>query len=155
SVPYLTYAQNNATNKAVSSEVTDPSGQALESVNILDDKIPIPFGEIKKRETVGASYSLDAKEIFKYDNVRTLSGLLNGRVPGMLGSNNIRGLGAPLYLIDGLPRDIADINVEEIDKITVLKDANASILYGMQARNGIVQISTKRGEALKQKLNVI
>ena len=119
------------------------------------DKVPIPFGEIKKRETVGASYSLDAREIFQYDNVRTLSGLLNGRVPGMLGGNNMRGIGAPLYLIDGLPRDIADINIEEIDKVTVLKDANASVLYGMQARNGIVQITTKKGEAFKRKLNVI
>lgn len=119
------------------------------------DRISIAFGEIKKGETVGASYSIDPTEFFSYDNMRNLSGSLNGRVPGMLGGSNIRGIGAPLFLVDGLPRDISDINVEEIDKITILKDASSSILYGTQAANGIVQITTKTGEAYKQKLNVI
>lgn len=119
------------------------------------DKVPVLFGEIKRRETVGASYTLDPSEFFKYDNVRNVSGGMNGRIPGMMGANNIRGIGSPLFLIDGLPRDISDINIEEVDKITVLKDANAAALYGALAANGIVQITTKRGEAYKQKLNII
>lgn len=135
-----------------------PDKIALTSVPFLmaeADKVPILFGEIKRRETVGASYTIDPSEFFKYDNVRSLSGAINGRIPGMLGSNNIRGIGSPLFLIDGLPRDISDINIEEIDRITVLKDANSSILYGTQAANGVVQITTKRGQPYRQKLNVI
>ncbi len=118
------------------------------------DRIPVLFGEVKKGETVGASYTLNPSEFFEYDNVRNISGGINGRVPGMLGANNIRGIGAPLFLIDGLPRDISDINIEEVDQITVLKDANSTALYGALAANGIVQITTKRGGADKN-LNVI
>lgn len=119
------------------------------------DSVPILFGEVKRRETVGASYTLDPAEFFKYDNVRSVSGAINGRVPGMLGAGNIRGVGNPLFLVDGLPRDISDINIEEVDKITVLKDANATVLYGALAANGVVQITTKRGEMGSKKLNVI
>lgn len=119
------------------------------------DKVPVAFGEIKKRETVGASYTIDPSEFFKYDNVRNLSAGLYGRMPGLLSTSNMRGIGSPLLLVDGLPRDISNINIEEIDKITVLKDANSSILYGTQAANGVVQITTKMGEAYKQKFSVI
>lgn len=135
-----------------------PEKIVMEAVPFLKDEsdlIPILFGEIKKRETVGASYTLDLSEIFKYDNVRSVSGAINGRVPGMLGGGNIRGIGTPTFLIDGLPRDIADINIEEVDKITVLKDANSAILYGSLAANGLVQITTKKGQAYRQKLNII
>ncbi len=213
SAPCMVFAQGKGGNIVVSSMVTDESGNALEGVDILNekgtvisttdqngnfsvqakknsilhirhkgfksievsvqsapdklvlmslpflmdesDKVPILFGEVKRRETVGASYTLDPSEFFKYDNVRSVSGGMNGRVPGMLGANNIRGIGNALFLIDGLPRDISDINIEEVDKITVLKDANAAALYGGMAANGIVQITTKRGQAYRQKLNVI
>lgn len=137
---------------------TVPVKIVLTAVSFLmdeSDRVPVLFGEVKRRETVGAAYTLDPAEFFKYDNVRSVSGGMNGRVPGMLGANNIRGIGSPLFLIDGLPRDISDINIEDVDKITVLKDANAAALYGTLAANGVVQITTKRGEAFKQKLNVI
>lgn len=120
-----------------------------------EDRVPVLFGEIKKRETVGASYTLNPSEFFKYDNVQSLSTGMNGRMLGMLGNSNLRGIGNPLFLIDGLPRNIADINIEEIDRITVLKDVNSSILYGTQAADGVVQITTKRGQPYRQKLDII
>ncbi|MEL7585882.1 MAG: SusC/RagA family TonB-linked outer membrane protein [Prolixibacteraceae bacterium] len=135
-----------------------PSTIVLTSVPFLmdeSDKIPILFAEIKKKETVGASYTLNISEFWEYDNVQGLSSNLNGRIPGLLGTSNIRGIGSPLFLVDGLPTDISNINTEEIDRITVLKDANSSILYGTQATNGVVQVTTKRGVANRQKLNVI
>ncbi len=135
-----------------------PSTIVLTAVPFLmdeGDKVPILFGEIKKRETVGASYTLNLSEFSEYDNTQNLSVSMNGRVPGLLGTSNIRGIGTPLFLVDGLPADIGNINVEEIDRVTVLKDANSAILYGTQATNGVVLVTTKRGVANRQKLNVI
>lgn len=120
-----------------------------------EDNVPILFDEIKKRATVGASYTLNPSEFWEYDNVQGLSGSVNGRMPGLLGSGNIRGIGTPLFLIDGLPGDISNINIEEIDRITVLKDANSAILYGTKAADGVVLITTKRGLPNKRTLNVI
>lgn len=119
------------------------------------DKVPILFDEIKKRRTVGASSSLNPSEFWEYDNIQGLPGSLNGRLPGLLGSSNIRGISNPLFLIDGLPGDINNINVEEVDRVTVLKDANSAILYGTRAVDGVVLISTKRGLPNKRTLNVI
>lgn len=59
---------------------------------------------------------------------------------------------APLVLVDGFPRDIADIVISEIESISVLKDATSAALYGVRGANGIVMITTKRGQ--KQRLKV-
>lgn len=118
------------------------------------DDVNIAFGKVKKGNLVNAVGVINPSEILKYDDIQTVSQALDGRVPGMLGSSNIRGIGNALFIVDGLPRNIANINLAEIEQISVLKDINSSILYGNDAVNGVVLITTKRGQAFKKQINV-
>ena len=87
--------------------------------------------------------------------INMLSGKMSGvRViqtsgePGSFSSSiNIRGFAAPLVIIDGVPRDNMErLDANEIESISILKDASASI-YGMRASNGVILITTKKGQA--------
>ena len=83
------------------------------------------------------------------------SGLLvkqgTGRSEENQSSLKLRGF-EPLILVDGLPRDLDDLTGLEIDKITVLKDAASAALYGAKGANGVIMITTKRGEATPLKV---
>lgn len=124
------------------------------------DVVNIAFGKVKRGNVVNAVSVINPDELRKYDNVQDITGALSGRVPGLLYGSNVRGLGVGLpvsnamYIVDGLPRDIKDINLSEVEQITVLKDINSSVLYGNGAVNGVIQIKTKRGEAFKKRVNV-
>lgn len=125
------------------------------------DRIEMPFGKPLEGDVTGAHATLSAREIAEYDHMTWGSGVLAGRTMGIQGSGNIRGIGTgidvasitgtgtmtgnALYIVDGLPRDIQSLRLSEIESITVLKDVNASILYGSAALNGVVLITTKRG----------
>lgn len=117
--------------------------------------IKIPFSSIKQGEVVNGLSSIRGERRLENDNVSNVMDLIRANVPGLLGSTNIRGIGEALIVIDGIPRDISSLNVQEIDQISILKDVNASVLYGTQAKNGIIFITTKRGESFKRKINVI
>ncbi len=138
-----------------------PSALASQGVTLIkapflmDDAsmVNIPFAKIKKGEVANSISVLNPKEIVEYDNTQSIYDFLRGRVPGMLGNTNIRGIGNAVFIIDGVPRDPTYINLEEVEQITVLKDVNAAMLYGSQARNGVIMITTKRGEAFKRRLN--
>ncbi|MCL4484395.1 MAG: SusC/RagA family TonB-linked outer membrane protein [Bacteroidetes bacterium] len=118
------------------------------------DAINVAFGKAKRGDLVNAVSVLEPTDILKYDNIQSVTGALSGRVPGLLGGSNIRGIGNALFIVDGLPRDINTINLAEVDQITVLKDINSSILYGNASVNGVVLITTKRGQAYKKQVNV-
>ena len=118
------------------------------------DFVNVPFGKVMRGDMVGAVSILEPDEIREYDNTEMVTSALAGRVTGMLGSNNIRGIGSPLFIVDGLPRDASTISMAEVDQITVLKDVNSAILYGSRAANGVVLITTKRGEAFKKTVKV-
>jgi TonB-linked SusC/RagA family outer membrane protein len=66
----------------------------------------------------------------------------------------MRGLGNALFVVDGLPRDPSILNLSEIEQVSVLKDGHAAMLWGSAAKNGVIQITTKRGKALKRKVGV-
>ena len=119
-----------------------------------DDVINIPFTKIKRGEVVNGTSAVSTQDILQYDNFQTVTDLIQSRVAGLLGSSNIRGIGDALIVVDGIPRDPSMLNIEEIDQITVLKDVNASVLYGTQAKNGIIYITTKRGKAQKREINI-
>ena len=117
------------------------------------DNIDIPFGKMNKRRTTGGINTLIPSDILLYDYKRSIGGILNGRIPGLFGSSNIRGIGSPLYVIDGIARPSAsNISVNEIKQISVLKDLSTAMLYGSQANNGVIYITTKRGSPLKKGL---
>ncbi len=117
------------------------------------EEVFIPFGKTTRREVSGAVSTINPRNYVKYDNTQYVYDAIQGRVPGVMGNSNIRGIGNALIVVDGVRRDPSDINLEEVEQVTVLKDAGAAMLYGTYARNGVVLITTKRGEAFKRKLN--
>jgi TonB-linked SusC/RagA family outer membrane protein len=118
------------------------------------EQVSIPFGTLKNRQLTGAATDLKPEEILRYDSQDDYSGAIGGRVPGMFPSYSLRGKGNPLIVVDGIPRTTYDINLQQIDQITVLKDLSSALIYGSQARNGVIMITTKRGELLKRKLRL-
>jgi TonB-linked SusC/RagA family outer membrane protein len=117
------------------------------------DRVELPFGSYKKGQIPGAVTKINPAEMLVYDQGLDFSSAILGRVPGFFGSVDNRGLGAPLIVVDGVPRTGTDYNLQMIDQISVQKDLLTSMLYGGQARNGIINITTKRGEPLKKALN--
>jgi TonB-linked SusC/RagA family outer membrane protein len=132
-----------------------------------DAKVNLAFRSAFKGDVNGMVSSVKADDVISNDYSIYMDNILNGRTLGMLGSNNIRGLGIginvaditgsglnsgnALFIVDGLPRDIESLRLSEIESVSVLKDANSAVLYGSAAVNGVILITTKRGEAFKNK----
>jgi len=119
-----------------------------------NDLVHAAYRKMSKGELTGAISVLKPSDLVPYDNMTGVSEAINGRMPGMLGSGNVRGIGSPVYIIDGLPRDLGYLDVTEVENITILRDVNSAILYGAQAQNGVVLITTKRGTAFKKQIKV-
>ena len=136
----------------------------------LADVVVIGYGQQKKESLVASVNSITADELSM--PTRSLSNNIAGQIAGVLavqrtgepGKDNsefwIRGISSfaggtsPLVLVDGIPRDMNDITVDEIETFTVLKDASATAVYGAEGANGVVLITTKRGKAQKPTLDV-
>lgn len=116
-------------------------------VSSSEEAVYLPFTKSVSWKVTGAVTAINPTEILKYDNVTDVDGLLSGRVPGLTGGINLRGMGNALVIIDGIPRSIASVRAEEIEQITVLKDISAAVLYGVKARNGVILITTRKGKA--------
>lgn len=127
-----------------------------DSISLEDNegRIHAAFHRIKKEDIANAVFILDVKDVWEYDYILTLPELLEGRVPGFLDGNNLRGWGAPVYIVDGALADVSFLSVSEIEQIVVLKDVNSAVLFGNSANNGIVLVTTKRGAPHKTKINL-
>ncbi|WP_316817627.1 TonB-dependent receptor [Pedobacter nyackensis] len=142
----------------------------VSDVGSLNEVVVTALGNSQKKiSVVGAIASITTKEL-KQSPVANLTNALAGRLPGLIttqtsnapgdGANlYIRGLAtlgsstAPLFVVDGLPRstnDFAQLDPNEIESLTILKDANSTSLYGIQGANGVVVVTTRRGK-LNQK----
>ena len=119
------------------------------------DKVKMGFKTQSRREMVGAASIINPADRLTYDNTQWVRDYIQGILPGVRGSSNIRGLGGSLFVIDGVIGRTPDIlNMDEVDQITVLKDANAVALYGAQAKNGVIIINTKRGKTNQNRAKV-
>ena len=118
------------------------------------DVVNMPFQTIRRRNIPGAVTVLDPEEILKYDANQDIYDAINGRVPGMFGNQNVYGMGPALIVVDGIPRPVSSLNLQEIDQITVLKDPSSRLLYGAKADLPVILVTTKRGEAYKKELNL-
>jgi TonB-linked SusC/RagA family outer membrane protein len=126
--------------------------------------VEIPFGQMEKRRIVGAVSELDPEKLLQYDNSQDILGAISGRVAGVYGSRNIRGLGTAIVVIDGIPRSdpdnssrlnmVDDLDLLDVKSITVLRDATSEMLYGAKAGQGVILITTKRGTPYKRQLKV-
>lgn len=141
--------------------VSDLSNQIVlvKSLFLASSKDEVKMGIKTKtqREMVGAASIINPADRLTYDNTQWVRDYIQGLLPGVRGSSNIRGLGGALFVIDGVIGRTPDIlNMDEVDQITILKDANAVVLYGAQAKNGVIIINTKRGKTNQKsaKINV-
>jgi TonB-linked SusC/RagA family outer membrane protein len=126
----------------------------------LNDVVVIGYGTQKKTSITGAVSSISSKEIVTTKN-GDITNMLAGKLPGLrIAQRNgepgsyaaqfdIRGLGNPLVVVDGVPRNNFNrIDPNEVESISILKDASAAV-YGVRAANGVVLITTKKGKAGK------
>ena len=118
------------------------------------DVVSTAFKNVKKGLLVGNVSQIDAAEVLKHDNFSRFQDFLTSYGAGIRDGANLLGLGDALVLVDGLPRDAASLQPEEIESITLLKDVNSAVLYGSQAKNGIIYVKTKRGIANKRVANI-
>ncbi len=129
-----------------------------------EDEVVMPFTVMEKRKIVSPVYSLKTANIAKTDAKLGITEALRGRVPGLYGTNSIRGLSNPLIIVDGFTLASSSrgsdfnmldfMDLEEIAEITVLKDASSRMLYGSEANNGAVIITSKRGESHKSTIGL-
>ena len=128
-----------------------------------NDLVNMPFDKLTKRQVPGTVGTINVPDILEQSQDNSVSELIKGRVPGLLSSINIRGMGEPLIVINGIPTDNVypnwsnlrndEIFAQEIEDITVLKDLSSALLYGSRAKNGVILITTKRGTANKKVLD--
>lgn len=126
--------------------------------------VNVPYGTIKKTAFTGSEATITASSLNKQP-VSNITKALDGLVAGVTTTNGggapgsgsallIRGVGSvnatssPLYVLDQVPYDgsITSLNPNDIESITILKDASAAALYGSRAANGVVMITTKKGQ---------
>lgn len=139
-----------------------------ENSGVLDEVVVVGYGVQKKKLVTGATSQVKGDEIAKMNTTSPLQAM-QGQMPGVNISSesgapgagmkvNIRGLGTvgnsgPLYLIDGIKGDIANVNPSDIESIDVLKDAASAAIYGAQAANGVVLVTTKSGKEGRAKVS--
>lgn len=127
----------------------------------LNEVVIVGFGKQKKISVTGAVTSISTREISKV-STPALSNAIAGKLPGIITRQSsgepgydaaqvvIRGLAtfgdnAPLILVDGVERNMNQINAQEVESFTILKDASATAVYGVRGANGVILINTRRG----------
>lgn len=140
--------------------------------NVLDDVIAVAYGTAKKSEYTGSAGVVKADQL-ENALVADVTSALSGKVagvqtfssngqPGSAPAVRIRGTGSinagstPLYVVDGVPYtgDITNISTSDVEAMTVLKDAASTALYGARGANGVILITTKRGQEGKARVTV-
>ncbi|WP_055096959.1 SusC/RagA family TonB-linked outer membrane protein [Gabonia massiliensis] len=137
----------------------------------IDEVVVVGYGTQKKVNLTGAVSAVKFDEQLSSRSLPNVSMALQGKVPGLAISQNsgvagdkgmtmlIRGMGTvndanPLIVVDGMPDvDINRLNMDDIESVSVLKDAASSAVYGSRAANGVILITTKSGKGSKSKIN--
>lgn len=150
----------------VKKEVGNSSSISLvmtEDVQSLDEVVVVGMGTQRKASVIGSIASVRMADL-KVPS-RSLENALVGRMAGIIGVQRsgepgqdassfwIRGISTfganqdPLVLVDGVERSMTNISPEEIESVSILKDASATAVYGVRAANGVVLVTTRKGEA--------
>ncbi|MDE3184341.1 MAG: TonB-dependent receptor [Bacteroidota bacterium] len=133
----------------------------------LSEVVVVGYGTQKKESLTGAISTVTSKDIDRVHGGSTVSSTLAGKLPGVTfrqaegrpgasANIQIRNMGTPLYVIDGIQQDEGQFNnlaPNDIASITVLKDASAAI-YGVRAANGVVVVTTKKGRTGRNNIDV-
>lgn len=129
----------------------------------LEDVVVVGYGTQKKASAIASIVQTTGEDALKTGNVSSVTEAIQGALPGVTAQVTngkpgdasalnimIRGVATwtdtdPLVLVDGIERDMDDVDFNEIDKISVLKDASATAVFGVKGANGVILITTKRG----------
>lgn len=138
-----------------------------ENSKALDEVVVIGYAEVKRRDLTGAVGKADVEGMLKSTGAN-IAEALAGRVAGVQvssnegmpgsdmnivirGTNSITGSNSPLYVVDGFPLEegasISSLNKNDIENMEILKDASATAIYGARGANGVIIITTKKGQA--------
>ena len=142
-----------------------------ENVQELQEVQVVAYGATKKVTVTGAMSSITTKDVLK-SPVSSIGNALAGKMPGLSaiqtsgqpGSDDptvyVRGVGSlnesmsqPLFLVDGVERSFFQLDPNEVEDITVLKDASATAVFGVRGANGVILVTTKRGQEGKAKVS--
>ena len=131
-----------------------------EDSKTLEEVVVIGYGTVKKKDLTGAVGSVGGAEVAARKTT-SLSTALQGTIPGLMVTRNNNAPGAnadkiyvrgittignsdPLVIVDGVPGDINSVNANDVESISVLKDAASAAIYGSRAAAGVILVTTKR-----------
>jgi len=135
----------------------------LEDNQALEEVVVVGYGHQKKESVIGAISQVSSKDLLSTPAANVTQALA-GKIPGLITTQtsgapgaddaqlNIRGRatfagdGSPLVLVDGVERSFSQIAPDDIESISVLKDASATAVYGVRGANGVILVTTKRGQ---------
>lgn len=162
---YVGYQPKEATAKSATLDVV-----MTESQELLDELVVIGYGQQRKVTMTGSVANVAGKELLK-SPAASLGNALTGKLPGLQsvqytgvpGADDpvirIRGIGSfnsaePLVLVDGVEREFSQIDPNEVQDISILKDASATAVFGVRGANGVILVTTRRGEIGKPTVSV-
>ncbi|MBO5194204.1 MAG: TonB-dependent receptor [Bacteroidales bacterium] len=137
---------------------------------MAEEAVVVAYGS-QKRQAVVSSLSTITTDNLKVTSTN-LTSSLQGQLPGLIavqrsaepgrddaefwirGVSSFKGGTSPLVLVDGVPRSISDLDADEIDSFSLLKDAAATAVYGAEGANGVILVTTKRGQISKPKVQL-
>ena len=158
-ISYLGYIAQEVT-------ITDKTNLTItlvEDTSKLDEVVVVGYGSKSKTKLISAVSTID-EETLKKQPVPNVSNALEGLASGLFVSQGsgepgfsnssfeVRNFGSALVIVDGAPGDLNQLDPNEIENISVLKDASAAAVYGVQGGNGVVLITTRKGKIGKPKL---
>lgn len=137
----------------------------------LDEVVVVGYGQQKKVSVVGAITQTSGETLAKTGGVSSIGAALTGNLPGVVTMQSsgmpgdedprivIRGTTSwngsdPLILVDGIERPMTSVDIGSVQSVSVLKDASATAVYGVKGANGVILITTKRGNEGKAKISV-
>lgn len=152
-------------------------GNKLIHITLQDDNVQLSevvvvgYGQQKKESVVGAIAQTTSKVLERTGGVSSLGQALTGNLPGVITMTTtgkpgeedpqitIRGVTSwngsdPLVLVDGVERPMSSVDINSVASISVLKDASATAVFGVRGANGVILITTKRGEEGKATINI-
>lgn len=144
-----------------------------EDIASLDEVIVVGYGTQKKESVVGAISQIKGEDLQRLNSgITNVQEALQGNLPGLVaiqgsgvpGRNDMQifirgqaswnGSGQPLILVDGVERAIDNVDFNDVENISVLKDASATAVFGVQGANGVILLTTKRGQTGKAQLSL-
>ncbi|MFA5655212.1 MAG: TonB-dependent receptor [Dysgonamonadaceae bacterium] len=140
-----------------------------QDIELLEEVIVVGYGTQKKISVTGSVSQIDSKELLQAPS-GNITSLLAGKLPGLTAKQSsgqpgadgsairVRGVStlgnsSATLIVDGVQRNFSQLDPNEIDKISILKDASSAAVYGVQGAGGVILVTTKRGAMQKPKIN--